>query len=445
MPARGGDRLPLVFMDESGFHEGVLANFKGVISACQVSPLVKYGEFSSGRRQFVHRRLGELGDDKGYLVLGLFGNPTNWFGADGTGTPPLSQLIPDLRPLLDRHRGLQLLIDYSWEAGLGEGFFSGMDAFLRDIGVDPGRVVVLVSNQGIEERLVRYLRAQKREASRCFRVIGADLWLMYSAVELQRKHWYGAPETLVLETEIEARCRTLRPRKFLSFNRRPRWQRFLFALMVGRLGLERQAFISMSSPEYRGDWVPEDSRIDEYGALMSGDRWRALKSVRERVFASLPWTIDINMDAHSGRPEAYLYHTQDRQLFLDSYSQVITESYMEGEPVDVFITEKTCRALGNLQPFLVFGHSGMLRRLRQHGFESSAFFDDTYDGIVDLGERLDRLYDAMEELSAASIRDLHERYHADLDVLRFNRRRLFEMPEVLAERVAARLHAELWA
>lgn len=445
MPVRAGERLAFVFMDDSGLHEGVPANFKGVISSCQVSPLVKYSEYGSARGRFAHRRLGELGDEKGYLVLGLFGNPTNWYGADGTGAPPLSRQIPDLRGLMDRHPGLQLLIDYSWEGGLGELFFPGVDAFIRDLGIDPGRVVVLVSNHGAEERLVRYLRAEGREASRSFRVVGTDLWLMYSGVELKRKHWYGAPEALVLEADIEERRRTVRPHKILSFNRRPRWHRFLLALMVGRLGLERDGLISMSSPGYRGDWIPEDSLIETYGSLMEAGNWRELKEVQAQVFATLPWTLDINMDANSGQPESYLYNTQDRHLFLDSYSQVITESYMEGEPGDVFITEKTCRALANLQPFLIFGHGGSLRRLRYHGFETSSFFDDSYDSGDELGPRLDKLYAAMQALSAASTHDLHERYHAEFDILRFNRERLFEMPAVLAEQVASRLQSELWA
>lgn len=437
--------VPLVFMDDATFHEGVPANFKGAIPTCQVSPLIKYGEYCSERRRFSHRRLHDLGDGSGYLVLGLFGNPTNWFGADGTGVPPLSSQIPDLRRILDVHKGLQLLIDYSWEGGLGDSFFPWTEAFIHDLGVDPGRVVVLVSNVGIEERYHRYLRREHKAQSSCFRVIGADLWLMYSGTELRLKYWHGSPEALVLLAEVEERRRVFRERKFLSFNRRPRWHRFLLALMVGQLGMERDAFISMSSPGYRGDWVSEHNRIDEFGALMARDIWREMKDVQEKVFATLPWTIDVDMDDNSGQPELYLYQSQARRFFLDSYSQVVTESYMEGEPGDVFITEKTCRAIGNLQPFLIFGHAGTLRRLRHFGFETPAFFDGTYDDITDLGHRLTRLHHCLQQLKSCSVRDVHEKYHAELDVLRFNRERLFEMPDVMVARVASRLQSELWA
>ena len=206
-------------MDDAQFSEGVPANFKGVIPSCQVSPLVKYTEYSAQRRLFVHRRLHGLGNDPAFLPVGLFGNPTNWFGADGTGCPPLSALISDLRPVFDQHRGLQLLIDYSWEAGLGNEFFPGVETFIRDLGIAPNRVLVLVSNQRIKERYRRYLHAGQKSASDCFRAMGADLWLMYSAIELQRKHWYETAESLVRDSEVDDRRWASRERKFLSFNR----------------------------------------------------------------------------------------------------------------------------------------------------------------------------------------------------------------------------------
>jgi len=144
----------------------------------------------------------------------------------------------------------------------------------------------------------------------------------------------------------------------------------------------------MSSPRYHGDWASEDERVGVYGALMARDVWSELSLEKDRVYATLPWKLDIDMDRNSGQPELYLYATQSRDLFVESYAQVITESYMEGDATDVFITEKTCRSVANLQPFLVFGHTGTLRRLRKHGFEATTFFDGSYDEVPDLGHRL---------------------------------------------------------
>jgi hypothetical protein len=202
--------------------------------------------------------------------------------------------------------------------------------------------------------------------------------------------------------------------------------------------------MSMSSSQYQGDWASEDESVAAFGALMARDVWSELSREKDKVYATLPWTLDINMDQNSGQPELYLYATQSHDLFVQSYAQVITESYMEGDPSDVFITEKTCRSIANLQPFLVFGHAGTLRRFRKHGFEAASFFDGSYDEIPDLGHRLTKLYECLGDLRSTPIRDLHERYYADFEILRFNRERLFEMPTILAARVASRLRRELW-
>src|ERR1700733_9642650 len=88
--SRPSFRIPLVFMDDAPLNEGVPSNFRGVIPACQTSPLVKYLEYCRGRDRFTYARLHDLGQAGGFLIIGLFGNPTNWSGTDGTTTPPLS-------------------------------------------------------------------------------------------------------------------------------------------------------------------------------------------------------------------------------------------------------------------------------------------------------------------------------------------------------------------
>lgn len=438
-------RIPLVFMDDALFNEGVPSNFRGVIPGCQTSPLVKYLEYCSARDQFVHTRLADLAQQRGFLIVGLFGNPLNWYGADGTGTPPLSSRIPDLRRILERHSKLQILIDYTWEAGLGDAFFPGVDSFVRDLGIDPRRLLIVVTNQGIEHRYVRYLLSTNRTSADTYRVFGLDFWLMYSAIEFSRRHWWTDQSPLVRDAEIDDSRNRRRSRKFLSFNRRPRWNRYLLAMMVEQLNLRESGFISMSSPNYQGDWTSEDSRVDSYGSLMGSKEWEAIRTERDPLMKTLPWRLDINMDDESGQPEAYLFQSQSRDLFLDSYCQIITESYMEGETGDIFITEKISRALANFQPFLVFGHAHTLQRLLEHGFASSSIFDSEYDDNEEIGSRLTGIYRSLRDFSALSIDDLHQRYFAELGAIRHNRQRLFEMPSVLSERLASRLDAELWA
>jgi hypothetical protein len=423
------DCVNFVFFDEAEYYHGVPVNCKGVISGCQESSFVKYIEYSAARRFTSHCRLSGIGQNSGFLVFGLYGNPTNWTGRDGTGTPPLSSFLPQLPRICHEHPKLRILIDYSFEAGLGEYFFEGMTDFVHSLNVDPSRVVVLVSNHGIEARYDRYLQSTNKIASTCFKIVGEDFWLLFSGLEYSRKHWPDAPDRIVSEGDAERLSNTIRQKKFLSLNRRPRWHRFLLSFMIEATGLHEQGIISMPSKGYHGDWVPEDHYLDFVGSQMAPSNWKTLQQASTRIFPALPWVIDIEMG--------------EQQWFLNTYVQIVTETAMEGEREDVFITEKTCKALANLQPFLVFGHANHLARLAHHGFARLEMFDDGYDAANNVGERLDKLFARMVQLQAWTTADIHELYHAELPRLRFNQHRLLEYPSILGRRIVARLSEAL--
>ena len=430
--------LNFVFFDDAEHFHGIPVNCKGVIPGCQESPFVKYMEYSPSRQFVAHRRLSEMADEPGFLPFGLYGNPTNWTGRDGTGTPALSTYLKQLPRIMDEHRNLRVLLDYSFEAGLGNYFFDGMMEFVHSLNIDPSRVVVLVSNHGIESRYRYYLKTTNHVGP-SFAIIGDDFWLMFSGLEYRRKHWSDVTDRIVSAADAERLNTTIRAKKFLSLNRRPRWHRFLLSCMIEALGLRGQGIISMPSQGYSGDWTPEDQYLDTVGAQMTSRSWDKLMDAKSKVFPTLPWVIDIEMGRNSGQPEQFLFETQARDLFLNTYLQVVTETAMEGEQDDVFITEKTCKAIANLQPFLVFGHAGHLGRLVNHGFVRLELFDDAYDTAESLGERLEKLFVTMARLEAWSMADLHELYNAELPRLRFNQHRLLEYPAAFGKAMLARL------
>jgi hypothetical protein len=435
------ESVNFVFMDDAAFTEGVPANFKGVIPAVQLSSLVKYIEFSPARCCFRHYRLSELGDAPGYLPIGLYGHPLDWLGRATPGARALADAIPDLRPAMEAHPRLRLLLDYSYEAGFGDEFFGLVDEFITGLRIDPSRVVLLLSNPGIARRYLRHLIACRRSVATSPRVLGIDMFLLISGVEFEKKRWFGQPESIVSVAEIDTLRNRVRPFKFVSLNRRPRWQRFILALMLSELGLRREGRVSMPSHAYRGDWWPEAHQVNLMGPQIAGGLWQRLHPIEQQVYASLPWVIDIDMD-RSTHVHDYLWSHIPRQVFLESYVQVISESYVEGDIGEVFITEKTCKAIANLQPFIVFGNAGLHARLKQLGFEPPKSISTVYDAEQDVGVRLASLYVALAELRSLSMQDLHDRYYAELPALIANRERLFRMPDILGRLLARRL-AEL--
>jgi hypothetical protein len=198
----------------------------------------------------------------------------------------------------------------------------------------------------------------------------------------------------------------------------------------------------MPSLAYEGDWVPELAQLERYGAVVSPRLWKALCDLREETFKSLPWAIDINVD-RSGHTSQYAFENQIPKLYLDSYLNVVTESYFEGEPGDMFLTEKICKPIAGLQPFVVFGHAGSLQVLDRHGFERARHLDQAYDEQHEVGPRLDALNRSLAQIASWSPAETHEVYFDNLSRMLHNREKLLDMPRTLGLRLWERLWAAL--
>ncbi len=431
------EQIDFAFLDDAVVAEGVPANFKGNADYIQASLLMKAAQFSAIGRYFGERRLSGLGDDAAYFPVGLWASPHSWLGRDGA--PILAEVMPDLGGIFARHAGLKLLLDYSSEAGLGAEFLPALDEVISLLSVDPSRIVVLVSNRGVA---ARHRARANTGAHLAYQIVGCDLRLAFSAVEFARHRWYGRPDVLISPTEIAAKRGTLRSHKILSLNRRPRWHRLMLAMMLGQIKLRGDTIASMPSLAFAGDWHPETVDLDNHLATLPQAMQAALQKVRDASFASLPWVIDVNLD-NTGRNAEFAYDQHPREPYLQSYLSVVTESYFEGAPGDVFITEKTCKAIAGMQPFLLFGQSGTLAALRGHGFETPTPFGAGYDEEPDAAARLVALHKGLSEIAAVSIGDLHSIYYDMLPVLRHNFERLFDIPEIIGRQLHIALLTQL--
>jgi hypothetical protein len=439
MSNRAETPIDLAFLDDAVFAEGAPANFKSVIPTCQVSPLVKYVEQTTARGHFRHRRVSDIGNTPSYLPIGMFSSPYDWIAREGQ-PHSFAGKATKLLGVLERCPRLKLLIDYSWEAGLYKNFLQDFDEFVADIKVDPRRVVLLISNRGLEARYHTHLANQNRSLTDSWQIIGADLFLMYSGAELRQRRAFGSPGTVISTVEAEYNAQNRRPHKFLSLNRRPRWHRFMLAMALTRLNMQRQGLSSMPSPAFEGDWRSEHHMLEKFGRQMDPVVWQQLKEVEQPTLASLPWTIDVNVDK-SGQCSDYVFQNPNREGFLRSYVQIVTETCMEGLPGELCLTEKTCKALANLQPFICFGMARVNARLAELGFEPVNIVDGAYDDELDIGPRLTRLYHALQQLEGMSIEDIHDAYYSALPRISHNQQRLFDIPEVLVKEVASRLRA----
>ena len=389
--------------------------------------------------------LHDAGDRAAYFVIGLQGSPNEWLGHGGNA--PMSAAIGEpLRQLMRAHPRLKLLVDYSAEGGLIGDLFERLFEVCDDLGIERNRVAFIVSNSGLEIAFAEYLASSNQSAADSYSIVGIDAAMLWFGVSFARWRIFHGEDSLMTIAEAEKLGTLKRPKKFLALNRRLRWQRLMLALMIEQLQLREAGHISMPSLQFTGDWYPDikisKEKVYRYGRGMDPAIWESLEQSIPSTYATLPWKIDIDVDQSGRTSQKYAVDIQLRHQH-DAYVQIITETEMEGRPCDILITEKICKALAYMQPFVVFGNHRSIAKLTDYGFEETFPRVSHYDIEIDVSKRLTSLYRELENLAALSITDLHDHYYENLDRLIHNRHRLFVMPEVVGEILVSKLRALL--
>jgi UDPglucose 6-dehydrogenase len=127
----------------------------------------------------------------------------------------------------------------------------------------------------------------------------------------------------------------------------------------------------------------------------------------------------------------------DQQLIIDQYDvtqngpqvsnhyeqallSVITETTYEHG--DVFISEKTFRAIAHAHPFIIVGPSQSLQMLKNLGFETfNGIIDESYDQAYDPNVRMQKILSELKRISALSEADRFDLYHQLMAVANRNK------------------------
>jgi len=83
--------------------------------------------------------------------------------------------------------------------------------------------------------------------------------------------------------------------------------------------------------------------------------------------------------------------------------------------------------LVQLTPFIMFGSPHMMKNLHEvQGFDQNNFINHAYDSEEDNNVRLRMIVAEIEKLCKMPIKDLHDCYYGELDILRNNQFKIFE-------------------
>ena len=238
--------------------------------------------------------------------------------------------------------------------------------------------------------------------------------LVYQARDLCRYPYTTAGYISDCLTVSDLNHTVLRPKKFLSPNNLMRSHRLFLAYTIVENNMLNDGLFSFIETRTG----PDISKLMRYYTGSADDK------VSQRLSNLLPCELDTKGLTLDKRREIIGLPGNVKQWYEDSYIHIVTET-MFTDSSECFISEKIFRPIINLQPFLLFGDYGSLRKLRNLGFKTfNPFIDESYDLEQDPSKRLLLLRKEMLTLNSMSLQEIHNWYYSITDILIHNQTHL---------------------
>ena len=235
-------------------------------------------------------------------------------------------------------------------------------------------------------------------------------------------YWMHRTRTGVTETPARPDGR-LRERRFLSLNFKPRAHRAAILGWLSEQGLLELGLVSIPRPDGEAKsfkWpsveafiADADASLPGFGKQIEGCRRLSAEGLVLGDGQALERKIPWDLHARTG-------------------FSLVSETEMRGRETLRF-TEKTLKALAAWHPAIVAGNMGVLKLLRDFGFQTfSPWIDESYDLIEAPSERLRAVLTEAKRLITMP-EDAFERLLDDLDeVLSHNHRHFMEgLPAIM--------------
>lgn len=179
-------------------------------------------------------------------------------------------------------------------------------------------------------------------------------------------------------------------KKFLNLNRRWRMHRpLLYTLMKDR-NLIQYGHISLSKSDDGVDWK------DVYPKMLSMYKDHKVGEIIKRN-PDVVDTPDLILDIEDLVTNRADHETSIQEFYRDTYFSVVNETtYHEGVP---FLSEKIFKTIAMGHPFVLVTAPESLQYLKKLGYKTfHPYINETYDSILDHGDRLLAIVDEIERL-----------------------------------------------
>ena len=158
--------------------------------------------------------------------------------------------------------------------------------------------------------------------------------------------------------------------------------------------------------------------VFSYGTEIQIDHPAFANSNMHKVLSKLPLILDSNKFEVNKAQNFY------KEVYLDSWVTVVTET-IASDSNTMFFSEKIFKPIRARHPFILVGISKSLSELKRQGFRTfDAWWDESYDDIEDVTDRMDAICKVLLKLQTKSKSDWFDMYNEMSTVLEHNHNHL---------------------
>jgi len=310
---------------------------------------------------------------------------------------------------LIREKKMKIIIDYSMENYIEKHEHDNLHESLKYSRIDKDSIYILVNSFNAKEYYENLFTIEERK----YNVVNFPFCLDNSSWFYHDKIKHNLGVSMTTEYFLNSK-NTIRKNYFVFKIKNVRKHRLMmFYKMLSNDLLET------------GDWSFLDNVNVENEKVHISSMMKSISGLNPekiiKVLENTPYLLQSEQDNTYDKVSAWT--DTDFLHYTNAYFDICSESFVNGE--HHALTEKIFKPIANFQPFLFIAYPGSLQVLRDLGFKTfDGFIDESYDKIVNLETRIEKIYDEVYKLCSMSIEDLHKWYWSMEEILIYNQQHL---------------------